>query len=110
MTHHLDLSTATVETYPWDRTEPFVPSPQVSLGVVDATPIGTFDFAAHNTTARVVGLTIGDVSLHTGLSGGDAEIIEVVDRLIEPLHELRQAALRRLAAAESARSDQVVTG
>lgn len=87
------------ETYPWDRTEPFVPRVSASLIVVEATKIKTFDNP--NKKYRVVGLRLGaDLTVHVGLSGGDAEVVAVVDKLIDSLQELRDAALLRMVKTE----------
>lgn len=90
----------TPETYPWEQPQPCVPEVSASLCVVRATPIKPFD-RPQTKTYRVIGLAVGEFSLHIGISGGDTEIVDVIDRLIEPLHQLRHAALRRLAEAEA---------
>lgn len=94
----MDTATDTTpETYPWDRTEPWVPAASVSLFVVGETVIDTFDYLSPESSLRAVGLRFGELTLYIGVGGGDTEVVVVIDRLLEPLQELRSAALRRLA-------------
>lgn len=93
---------ATDEAYPWDRPEPFIPPATVSLILVNDTPIASFDEQPEGMTSRVVGLRLGDVTIHTGLSGGDQETLDIIDRLTATLMELRVAAWARLDAERAA--------
>jgi hypothetical protein len=95
-----DIESIPAETYPWDRTEPFIPGVSASLIVVEATKIETFDNP--NKNYRVVGLRLGaDLTVHVGLSGGDTEVVAVLDRLSEAIDELRAAALHRMIEPEA---------
>lgn len=85
------------EPYPWERTEPYIPPMSASLVVVPGTAINRFDFRSEDSDLPVSGLSIGTLTLHTGLT--DIEALEVIDRLSEALRELRNDIDRRLTIA-----------
>lgn len=85
------------EIYPWDKPEEWYARLQASLAVTETTPVALFDYPHPDLSGRVIGVTVGDITLHIGTLGGDAEIIAVIDQLIEPLQELRFNAKRRIA-------------
>lgn len=83
------------ETYPWDRSEPYVPPLSASLIVVPTTPMRRFDHEG-NGSARVIGIGLGEFTLHLGLHSDD-EAIEVIDLITEQLREVRDGIDRRLS-------------
>ena len=62
-----------------------------------STPI-TVDDRPHPsiTDLRIVVMHVDEIALHLG-SNGDEALVTVIDNLLEPLNELRSAALARLA-------------
>lgn len=91
----MDDAIAPVETYPWDRLS--VPQLTAQLMVVAETPIEVADHDYDPAPGHVSLVRFGGLDLHVGLMGGDAEVIEISDRVIRAFTELRDNAGRRMS-------------
>jgi len=102
--------TATVPDFPWDIPAGDMDHVEATMFVLPTTPIDWFDWVMPPATTRVVGLHIKALTIHLGLSGGDAVVVEVVDLLLKPLQAIRAAAVERMASPPPAPEAEPVEG